>query len=72
MTVQVAVIRMLKKEGLAQIYELLYLPADDDIPEYTNFISDPANAMFILTLFLVTHHTTPAIMMTYPFPTGCF
>ena len=34
MTVQVAVIRMLKKEGLAQIYELLYLPADDDIPEY--------------------------------------
>ena len=34
MPVQVVVIQMKQRKGLAQIYELFFLPADDDFPEY--------------------------------------
>tara|TARA_R110002020_G_scaffold113819_6_gene261848 strand:+ start:1144 stop:1341 length:198 start_codon:yes stop_codon:yes gene_type:complete len=40
---------MLKKEGLAQIYELLFLPADDDVPEYIHLEDEEgSNALAIL------------------------
>ena len=59
MLVQVVVIMMKKREGLAQIYELLFLPADGDYPEYLHIEDEEGHHV----LAIHSHYTKRGVLV---------
>ena len=61
---QVIVIMMEKRKGTAQIYELLFMPPDEDSPEFINIEDEEGKNV----LAIHSHYTTKGVLVFKEIP----